>query len=405
MERCLPHRRIATRSFNDDAVTDAPAPGHSPRVALAEPILPPPAPGWRARLTACVVSTAFSLGAAELVAAAKNDRAYAFLNLFEADARYGVRLLANAHTRTRSRLGRVTEVATNAQHFRGPDWSHAPPGRVLPRRVLVLGDSQMFGYGVPWNDSLAPQLARALSRDAEGLAAAVPTWGPTEYVRALEDLAPVYRPGVVVFVANAANDWFETSVDNTRRTVARDGWAERLTLPYAAPRWFPGRSFVMGRSHLVLAARELFAHAVEPGAPPADMATRLLSELPRIGRPQGTRRSRMTPHLLAAADLCRRVGCRVVAVALPLDVQVHPGEWAKYRSAPQDLRATERLLTDFVDDARGAGILAVNLIAPLRAASPGAFLPDDYHLSPAGHRAAARALAAAIDASPTEASP
>ena len=405
MERSAAHRRIAARTFDVDAVTEARDPGHSPHVALAEPILPPPAPGWRARLTACVLSTALSLGAAELAAAAMHDRAYAFLNVFEADARYGVRLIASAHTRTRSRLGRVTDVATNAQHFRGPDWSPAPPGRVLPRRVLVLGDSQVFGYGVPWSDSLAPQLAQALGRDAEGLAAAVPTWGPTEYVRALEDFAPVYRPGVVVFVANAANDWFETSVDNTRRTVARDGWAERLTLPRTTPRWFPGRSFVMGRSHLVLAARELFAHAAEPGAPPAEMAARLLSELPRIGRPQGIRRSRMTPHLLAAADLCRRLGCRVVAVALPLDVQVHPGEWAKYRSAPQDLRATERLLTDFVDDARDAGILAVNLLAPLRDASPGAFLPDDYHLSPAGHRAAARALAAAIDASPSEATP
>jgi hypothetical protein len=111
----------------------------------------------------------------------------------------------------------------------------------------------------------------------------------------------------------------------------------------------------------------------------------------------------VTPHLLAADALCRRLGCRVVAVALPLDVQVHPGEWAKYRSAPRDLRATERLLRDFVDDARDAGLPAVDLLGPLRAASPGAFLPDDYHLSPAGHRAAARAIAAALTLSPTEA--
>jgi hypothetical protein len=105
----------------------------------------------------------------------------------------------------------------------------------------------------------------------------------------------------------------------------------------------------------------------------------------------------MTPHLLAADALCQRLGCRVVAVALPLDVQVHPGEWAKYHSPPQDLRATERLLTDFIADAGDAGLLAVDLLGPLRAASPGAFLPDDYHLSPAGHRAAARAIAAALN--------
>ena len=33
----------------------------------------------------------------------------------------------------------------------------------------------------------------------------------------------------------------------------------------------------------------------------------------------------------------------------------------------------------------------------LRAASPGAFLPDDYHLSPRGHAACARALAEILD--------
>jgi hypothetical protein len=378
----------------DGAVMEASGVGHSPLVALAEPL---PRPTWRARLMACVVSSALSLGVAELAAAASHHHAYAFLNVFEADARFGVRLAAGAHTRTRSRLGRVTDVAINAQGFRGPDWSPAPSDRTLPRRALLLGDSQVFGYGVAWETSLAPQLARALGGDAEAYAAAVPTWGPTEYVRALEDLAPAYRPGLVIFVANAANDWFETSVDNTRRTVARDGWAERLTLPRTTPRWFPGRSFVMGRSHLMLAARELFAHAVEAGPPPAEMATRLLSELPRLGRPHGRLRSRMTPHLLAADALCQRLGCRVVAVALPLDVQVHPGEWAKYHSPPQDLRATERLLTDFIADAGDAGLLAVDLLGPLRAASPGAFLPDDYHLSPAGHRAAARAIAAALN--------
>jgi hypothetical protein len=104
----------------------------------------------------------------------------------------------------------------------------------------------------------------------------------------------------------------------------------------------------------------------------------------------------MTPHLRTIEDRCRALGCRVIAAALPLDVQVHAGEWAKYRATPIDLRATERLLNDFVDDARRYEIAAVNLTDALRAASPGAFLSDDYHLSPAGHRVVARCLADAI---------
>ncbi len=104
-------------------------------------------------------------------------------------------------------------------------------------------------------------------------------------------------------------------------------------------------------------------------------------------------RSTITPNLKAAVDVCADLGCEVIAVALPTDVQVSAAEWTKYRgSAPVDLTDTEALLDDFVADARGLGLRAVNLLAPLRAAEPGAFLDDDYHLSPRGHRVVADAL-------------
>ena len=86
----------------------------------------------------------------------------------------------------------------------------------------------------------------------------------------------------------------------------------------------------------------------------------------------------------------------VVAAALPLDLQVSPMEWLKVHATPRDLRATERLARDFVADSRELGVPAVDLLAPLRAATPGAFLSDDYHLSPRGHRVVARSLAALI---------
>lgn len=328
------------------------------------------------------LSLGVSLGLAELGARALHRGAYPFLNLFVADAALGVKLAPHAHTRVRSQKGRVTDVTTNALGFRGPEWT--PAAGTVPGRVLLLGDSQMFGYGVPYEASLAHLLPGTLD-------AAVPSWGPAEYVRALAELAPVYRPEVVLFVANAANDWFETSVPNPRRTTAVDGWAVRFDPAMAAPRAFPGRDFVMGRSHLMLAIRELIAHSGRPGLPPADAARQLERDLPALRAPAARRR--MAAFLAEAQRLCRPLGCEVVALALPLDVQVHPGEWAKYHgAAARDLSATEALLDDFVTDARGLGLTAVNLLPPLRAASPGAFLPDDYHLSPRGHRAIADAV-------------
>ena len=100
-------------------------------------------------------SLILSLGAAELLASTVHRGAFPYLNLFQADPQYGVRLIPNATTRVRSREGRITEIATNSLGFRGPQWTQGSAP------VLLLGDSQMFGYGVPHADGTGPQLERA----------------------------------------------------------------------------------------------------------------------------------------------------------------------------------------------------------------------------------------------------
>ena len=128
---------------------------------------------------------------------------------------------------------------------------------------------------------------------------------------------------------------------------------------------------------------------------------RLVEDLPSLRRaPQGYH-SRLGPALVRAAHACAEAGCRLVAVALPLDVQVSANEWRKYRAQPRDLSETEVLQREFLDDARRLGLETVDLLPVLRAAEPGAFLDDDYHLSPAGHAACARAIARALQP-PTE---
>src|SRR5262245_53429061 len=168
----------------------------------------------RAKVATALVSAALALVAAELAARRLHGGAFPYLNIFEPDARYGVRLAANASAHVRSPQGRITEIATNARGFRGPEWPEPPRGDAAgePLRVLVLGDSQMLGYGVAVEDATPAALERVLAprdRGAVVRGAAVPTWGPGEYALALEELAPAFRPRFVVFVANAANDWLE----------------------------------------------------------------------------------------------------------------------------------------------------------------------------------------------------
>jgi hypothetical protein len=333
-----------------------------------------------------VASTIAALCMAEALVRVWDGNAFPYLDLFVADADYGVRLAPSASTRVRSRSGRVTGIRTNSLGFRGPEWPEAA------HRVLIVGDSQMMGYGVDWPQTLAPALERELRGEVSVLDAAVPSWGPLEYARAVEELVPRFHPREVLFVANVANDWMEARVPNRVRTGAHDGFAAR-----------PGahaRSRLLGRSHLWFAARELWqaAHtgrAAGDEALPASGALRLVEDLPRLLD------GRLRPALERTVRACRKEGCLVIAVALPLDVQVSAAEWRKYRAAPRDMTATEALQQQFLDEARALGLQGVDLLPPLRDAEPGAFLDDDYHLSPRGHQACARALARSIQP-PTE---
>jgi hypothetical protein len=349
-----------------------------------------PSPRLRTKLAFTAASVVVSLGLAETVASAVHHGAFPFLNVFEPDPELGVRLRANASTRVRSRSGRVTDIRINALGFRGKEWPK--PGEVTESdavRVLLLGDSQMFGYGVDEPLAVASQLERA--GHVTVLDAAVPTFGPPDYVLALRQLAPKFRPRFVIFVANAANDWFEP-VPNRQRTTAQDGWATRFGTPAAT--WFPFRDYVMGRSHLALGIRQITSYVGDAQPAPSQSALRLKADLPMLRRGSPPYRSTITPNLKAAVDVCAGLGCEVIAVALPLDVQVNGAEWKKYRGAVgADLTDTEALLDDFIADARALQVPAVNLMSPLRAAEPGAFLDDDYHLSPKGHRVVAEAIA------------
>lgn len=350
-------------------------------------------PSWRAKLLATLFGLALALAAGELVAAVALRGAYPTLNLYEADPVWGVRLTPDAETRVASPNGTPTDYRTNALGFRGPQWpAPARDKRPVPGRVLVVGDSQVMGWGVPEDAVFTHHLATA-DRPIEVLAAGVPTWGPIEYTRAVTELAARYRPERVVYLINAANDWLEAPVPNPRRTTARDGWARVPLGPDRdATTDFPLRRFLLGRSHLVIALR-MWIDPPSPGLAPV-IATRFFDDLAALAAPDGPHRSRLTRYVLAARDACRRAGCELIPALLPADLQVDPDELGKYGVAPRDTRPTLVLGEDLAKDLAEAPGLAglVDLRPALVAASPGAFLPDDYHLSPAGHAVVARVL-------------
>lgn len=99
--------------------------------------------------------------------------------------------------------------------------------------------------------------------------------------------------------------------------------------------------------------------------------------------------------------LVERAGARLIVVVLPLDVQVSADEWKKYAGAtPIDMTPTRALADELVSLCHARGVTALDATPVLAAAEPGAFLDKDIHMTPKGHAAVARALAAAIATPP-----
>lgn len=330
------------------------------------------------------LSAILSLACCELLVRAVRG-GFPYLNIFVPHAKLGVTLEPSAHTKLRSLTGRVTPIRTNSAGFRGPEFARAPDS------VLLLGDSQMFGYGVHLDESTSALLQA--QRSAPVLNAAVPTWGPHEYVAISRALIPKFKPRTVVFVANLRNDWWETMAKNTRRTTAQDGWALHAKAPSVAQ--FPGRRWLMGRSQLVFLAKSLLAHTSAGIAPRGGAIHRLLDQQPMLSRKVGAHHSRLSPFLEAIVALCAEHDCQVIAATLPLDVQVDETQWSKYRVEPRDTASLRELSDTFLLEAKALGAHPLDLHEPL-ASTTSAFLDDDYHLSPAGHRAIASALSARI---------
>ena len=440
----------------------------------------------------------------------RDEGAFPHVNFYVEDPQLGLRLRPGASMQFKLGGNPRTTIHVNASGYRGGDWPE-PPQR---REIVVVGDSQVFGLGVEDEETLASRLAERTGRPV--IDAGVPTYGPREYLEVARELLARRRPETVVVVLDFADDPFELERPNRERHAVWDGWAVRRETAPTEVTQFPGRGWLMSRSHVVYALRrwlhgrdeEAGERPLDPGTPseggwedlvpaslraqvqrgaagqdegrdgsraqqdgereeelrsgepgkfraevagrPGDIvddrmavsgrsiartaalirhavglredfkrqqrklaraqAARLrevqaaaatltgsreavMAELARSA-PRPRPESVFAAYLAEFQALCARHGAELVVVALPLDVQVDGGEWAKYGVAQgPDMRPSQVLLADLVADAEELRIRSVDATAALRAAQPGAFLDGDFHLAARGHAAVAEALA------------
>jgi hypothetical protein len=211
---------------------------------------------WRRRLAiAGQISLGLALGLVltELAFAARDRRAFPHVNFYVPDAELGARLEPGAEMAFRLGDNPLTHIAVNSLGYRGPEW---PPESSDRSEILVVGDSQVFGLGVDDHQTFSVVLADELERTV--LNAGVPTYGPPEYYAVAEELLAQRRSiGTLVYVLNFLNDPFELERPNHERHAIWDGWAVQIE---TAPRpedivEFPGRRWLMSRSHAIYAAR------------------------------------------------------------------------------------------------------------------------------------------------------
>lgn len=278
-----------------------------------------------------------------------------------------------------------------------------PPGTV---RILGVGDSVTFGYGVRLEDTYLKVVEDRLNASAaagaryEVVNAGIEECGLDAYYHAVRTLAPVLEPDLVL-VGIVLNDI--QRYDDLERAPVPGRAALQPTLARRA------HGMLLRRSQLYLAsflaARSLLYrfHVLDI----ADLYGSPLRALQADGEPLArawTSSFQVLEHLVA---LARERGLRLVLVVFPVEPQLDPAALARYRhnygvtvpAQALDGEPQRRLL------AFGAAhdVPVIDLMPALRAAHrndlylrAGPIRFDPVHPSPLGHRIVGEAIHRAL---------
>ncbi len=275
-------------------------------------------------------------------------------------------------------------VANDAAGRRIPD--PAPPADAA-RRILVLGDSFTWGWGVGQGEVFTDHLQRALP-DLAVINHGVNAYGTgQEYLLLQRELASRrYDLVLLMFFFNDVND--NVTPRSGRRplfTVA----GGQLVPPRAPARPFGGAVHLWLKDHslayrLIDYCAGMLKHGAgelpRPKEAPADAAAIAYTDLPG---------ATVTQHLIGAmAEACRAHGARFAVVYVPQRSELNP-----QRTLPE-ARAVHALARDA---AALSGVLFIDLTSAFveaRGRGEEVYFPHDGHWTPAGHALAARTLQA-----------
>jgi hypothetical protein len=270
-----------------------------------------------------------------------------------------------------------TRVAISRDGLRNPPL--APPETAGRPRVLALGDSFTFGYGVETAESWPARLQAALREDglprAEVINAGVVAYAPDQQLDLLRELLPRSRPDAVILGLYVGNDRAEIGLHRSAPPLRVSPEGALLEFPTAADLnphpirlWIARHlrlySFARVRIHRLLIRLDL---RQEPRLyHPAYFLDALGSTDAYEGNWPGLKR------LLRDMDRATRAsGARFLLAILPMDVQVSERYWTHYRalgfSLDREILREARPQARLRAFATGAGIPVADLLPALRA--------------------------------------
>lgn len=291
------------------------------------------------------------------------------------------------------------QVKTNPLRLRNPETGHErQPGG--PPRLLLLGDSFTAGYGVGAGESFAGILQKELAGRAEVINAGVNGYGPLHELMYYYLEGRRYRPDQVLlcFYPGDLMDGMYLPMEAFAETGVSLAWVDQraretgyaFAAPGAAGPEVPGNlRALLGQAVGLYPSHRRFDYAeIKNGR--SDLSVFLRNpQRALLGRWRANLRL-----IRQLAGLCRSENVRFAVAAIPMWVQVHPGDWRPFAEgaglsdADTDLGQPQEVLAGLCEE---LGVPLLDALPALKkaGAEKRLYFRRDDHLNPAGHAALA----------------